>query len=246
MTVQAVGVIPARYGSGRYPGKALIEIDGKPLLYHVWRQALKAKSLSRVVIATDNSTIAKTATKFGAEVIRTAVGNRNGSERTFEVSQKIPARFYVNIQGDNLRFRPSWIDQGLAELSSRRKEKFLTLFTPIKSDTELFNPDRVKATLAETADGLQALWFSRFPLPLLRQAGPGELSGQFKFYKHLGFYFYRNSGLKLYGSWSPGAYEKAESLEQLRILERGCSIGALKVRGESLVIDSPADLAESI
>lgn len=241
-----IGVIPARLGSKRLPDKALLPLAGKPLLFYVWRSAARSARLDRLLIATDSDKIERAAREFGAEVVRTSRRARNGTERAAEVARKVRGDIYVNIQGDNVRFPASWLDRGIAALAGSRAERFHTLATPISSDDELFNPNKVKAALIQERRGLVAGWFSRFPLPYVRDRDARPAWRQARFYKHLGFYFYRRAGLLQFARWTPGPHEKAESLEQLRILERGGRIGVTVVRGKCVTVDSPEDLAGGV
>jgi len=246
---KVIGVIPARLHSKRFPAKALAPLKGKPLLFYVWNQTRKAETLDRVIVATDSGKIARAAQEFGAEVVMTSPRVKNGSERVAEVAEQITGDIFASVQGDFLRFNPAWIDTGVSALASHRKLQFLTLVTRIRDDRELFDPDRVKAVVRhrEPSDIAEALWFSRYPLPFVRSDSRTEDAdrwNRFRFWKHLGIYFYRRSGLQLYRSWPMGAYEKAESLEQLRILEHGRKIGVVAVRGKSVCVDSPKDLKD--
>ncbi len=237
-----VGVIPARLNSKRFPAKALLPLHGKPLLYYVWRQARRVRSLDRLIIATDSKKIAREAREFGAEIVMTSKRPRNGSERTAEVAQKIPGDIFVNIQADNLVFSPAWIERALAAIISNRREKFHTLVTQITDEADLADPSRVKVALIKTDYGKAASWFTRAAAPYTRDAKNGRDCIGTRCYKHIGIYLYRRSGLKLYQSWPMGTYEKAESLEQLRILEQGQRIGVTVVRGKSIEIDSARDI----
>ncbi len=241
VVAKVIGVIPARLDSKRFPAKALAPLKGKPLLFYVWRQACKAKALDKVIIATDSAKIDKVARDFGAETIMTPKGLRNGSERVAEVANKVSGDIFVSVQGDFLKFNPNWIDSGVSALRAQKQLQFLTLVTRITDDRELFNPDRVKAVVVGESSS-EALWFTRYPVPFMRDEVESDIWRRFKYWKHLGIYFYRRSGLKLYQSWPMSAHEKAESLEQLRILENGKKIGTIVVRGKSICIDSPEDL----
>jgi 3-deoxy-manno-octulosonate cytidylyltransferase (CMP-KDO synthetase) len=243
---RVIGVIPARLDSKRFPAKALAPLKGKPLLFYVWNQTRKSKALDRVIIATDSVEIKEAARNFGAEIVMTSKHLLNGSERVAEVAKQVAGDIFVNVQGDFLRFNLNWINEGVAALRADRKLQFLTLITRIREDKELFDPDRVKVVVRGNPPS-EALWFSRYPLPFVRSDSNSNsyrenICRENKFWKHLGIYFYRRSGLKLYQSWSAGIYEKAESLEQLRILENGKRIGAIVVKGKSICIDSPEDL----
>lgn len=239
-----LGVIPARMDSKRLPNKALLPLNGKPLLFYAWNQARKSRSLNRVVIATDSQEIARAAKDFGAEVVMTSSKARNGSERVAEVAAKIKASLYINVQGDTLSYPSSWLDQLVTLMRSRPKIQFGTIVTRIKADTDLFDPNRVKATLIGPKSHELAGWFSRYPLPYLRdKTNPGDYSAEGQYYLHHGIYAYRPAGLKKYHRWPMGTAEKAESLEQLRILEQGEKIAVLIARGTARSIDSPSDFA---
>lgn len=239
----ALGVIPARMASKRLPNKALLPLDGKPLLFYAWKQATKAQALDRVVIATDSKEIVRAAEGFGAEALLTSRRARNGSERVAEVASRIKAALYVNVQGDMLRYPVSWLDQLVDLMRSRRSLQFGTLVTRIKSDTDLFDPNRVKAVLIGPKGRELAGWFSRYPLPYLRgDVQTGEYARKGQYYLHHGIYAYRPAGLRSYKRWTVGIHEKAESLEQLRILEQGGEIGVMIARGTAHSVDSPADL----
>jgi 3-deoxy-manno-octulosonate cytidylyltransferase (CMP-KDO synthetase) len=238
-----LGVIPARMASKRLPNKSLLPLDGKPLLFYAWEQATKARSLDRVVIATDSKEIAKAAEGFNAEVVMTSRSARNGSERVAEVARQINATLYINVQGDTVRYPASWLDQLVGMMRSRRKLQFGTLVTRIKSDSDLFDPNRVKAAIIGPNGKQRAGWFSRYPLPYLREEiEPGEYARRGQHCLHHGIYAYRRSALSAYARWPQGKHEKAESLEQLRILEQGEQIGVMVARGSAQSIDSKADL----
>ena len=245
---KVVGVIPARLGSKRLANKALLALDGRPLIYWVWRCALRSQALDRLVIATDSRKIADAAAEFGAEVVMTSRKARNGTERTAEVARKIRADIYVNIQGDNVRFPSGWLARGIEDLKRSRGRLFHTLVTAFESAAEVKNPDRVKVTLVESTGGRRqtkkAGWFSRSIIPHPRSRSTGGASSGLKYYKHLGFYFYRRAGLVEYARWGPGVYERAESLEQLRILECGYEMGVTVVSGKCFTVDSRRDFAQ--
>lgn len=240
---KVIGVVPARMGSSRLPGKALLPLQGKPLLFYVWNEALKSKSMSQVVVATDSREIARVAEGFGAEVVMTSAKPRNGTERTALVARKVSGEIYVNIQGDNYQYRSAWIDKAVKDLNTDRKRGYQTLATRISDDQELYDPDRVKVAIIGPKSNLYAGWFSRYPIPFLRDRKDSEpASGQFAYYKHIGIYLYRRKALEEYAHWKPGTIEKAESLEQMRVLENGAQMGITLVKGVHRTIESPADL----
>ena len=228
-------VIPVRLGSKRFPGKALTLISGKPLIYHVWREAVKLRFSAKIIIATDSKKVADIAADFGAETMMTPANLRNGTERAAAVAAKIKASYYINIQGDNYRFSHLWLERGLRDLRVRRKFDFHTLFTPIRSELEFKNINTVKLVAVSEKGGWEAKWFTRGNRP--------DFSSVKHRFKHIGIYFYRRAGLLRYRGWNRGIYEDAESLEQLRILENNERIGLTLVRGKSISIDSPKDVA---
>ncbi|MCP4684617.1 MAG: 3-deoxy-manno-octulosonate cytidylyltransferase [bacterium] len=238
MSRKVVAVIPARLGSSRFPGKVLHRHKGKPLLYHFWKQ-IGSGTFDRLVIATDNREIAEAARAFGAEVVMTSMRHRTGTDRVAEAVRKLGGDIIVNVQADNFGLRGSVVAGAVKKMLANPKIRFATLARTIKSDDALFNPNVVKVIRA--ADG-RALWFSRYPLPYLQKVGRGRRSTQFKFLEHLGVYFFRRRALETYAGWKRGAFEKAESLEQLRVLENGERMQVFETTAKTVSIDSPQDV----
>ncbi len=238
-------VIPARYASSRFPGKALALLAGRTVLEHVWRQARRSAATD-VVIATDDERIAAAARTFGADVALTQTSHRSGTERAAEV-----ARFrgwpddavVVNCQGDAPLIPPTSIDQVAALLAAQPGAAIATLCTPIRSAEEYANPNVVKVVCA--ADG-RALYFSRAPIPSashpvnpLSDGGPGFPES----FRHVGLYAYRAGALRQLASAPPCAAEMTESLEQLRALWLGLEIRV--ALADDLLgpdVDTPEDL----
>lgn len=239
MASRVVAVIPARLGSKRFKDKVIHPFHGKPLLSYVWNAARKSKLIDRLIIATDSTKIKKIALGFGAEVMMTSKRHRCGSERVVELSRSIRADIYLNIQADNLGLRPAVLDRVIQKMQADSKIQFATIVKRIRTDDELFDPNKVKVTLDRLG---YALWFSRYPIPFLQGAMEKDRAGQFKYWGHIGVYLYRRSGLNLFAGWSPTANEKAESLEQLRILENGGRIMTYESKCNTISVDSLADL----
>lgn len=239
MSGAAVAVIPARLGSTRFAGKILYRVKGKPLLFHVWNQVRKAKSLARVVIATDHPKIARAAEAFGAEVVMTARRHATGSDRVAQAALKLTGGIILNIQGDTLGLSPVVLDRAIGRMKARPGTRFATLARRICDDRELFDPDVVKVVTA--TDG-RALWFSRFPVPYMHHASAGVRAKQFGFLAHIGVYLFRRKALEAFAGWKRGPLEKAESLEQLRILENGGRIEVFRTSSRVFDINSPDDL----
>jgi 3-deoxy-manno-octulosonate cytidylyltransferase (CMP-KDO synthetase) len=240
----AVGVIPARLASTRLPRKLLLAETGKTVLQHTWENARQAKSLSEVIIAADGPEIAAAARSFGARCVLTGE-HPSGTDRIAEVARKhLPdADLLLNIQGDEPELDPAQIDLLVRTLASSRAE-MATLGTPIRSRAELESPSCVKIALA--GDG-RALYFSRSPVPFVRDANPDDLlAGDAPWLLHLGVYAYRRDFLLRLTELPPSRLEKLEKLEQLRALEAGASIKVAVVEHRAVGIDTPDDYARFV
>lgn len=238
MRPKVLAVIPARFASRRFPGKALCSIAGKPLIQHIYEETSKSRLIDKVVVATDSAEIFEETKRFGGEAIITSRRHRTGSDRTAEVMERLGGEIILNIQADHLGITGSIYDRVLKNMLSDRGIKFATVACKVGSEELLFDPNCVKLIL-DSSD--HALWFSRYPLPFL-QGVNGNRSGEFDFYYHVGVYFFRKSGLKMFQSWSRTPHEKAESLEQLRILENRQKIKVFKIKSDVVSIDTPNDL----
>jgi 3-deoxy-manno-octulosonate cytidylyltransferase (CMP-KDO synthetase) len=237
--MRVLGIIPARYGSTRFPGKPLALLHGKPLIEHVVEQCQKARTLTEVVVATDDTRIWEVAQQFcRAEMTRP--DHPSGSDRIAEVATRTPCEAVINIQGDEPLIDPTVID-AVAEALDRAEMS--TAVTPIRKAEELENPNVVKVVV--NAAGL-ALYFSRRTIPYLREAASGSIPEQlaaFPFLKHLGIYGFRRETLLRLVRFPVSPLEVAEKLEQLRALENGIPIAVVKVDYDSVGVDVPADLA---
>lgn len=238
--MKIVGIVPARYASTRFPGKPLAPIAGKPLIQHVVEQCRKARTLSEVIVATDDSRIAELAKKI-CRVEMTRADHPSGSDRIAEVAGKISCDAVVNIQGDEPLIDPAVIDAVAGALA---QNEMSTAATRIRNPAELDNPNVVKVVV--NAAG-RALYFSRRTIPYLREAAGGSVSEQlaaFPFLKHLGIYGYRRDTLLRLVKFPVSPLEDAEKLEQLRALENGISIAVVKVEYDSVGVDTPEDVAK--
>ena len=230
---KAVGIIPARWNSTRFPGKPLHLIDGKPLLKHVWERCLRAKNLDLVVVATDDMRIASAAFEWGAEVALTSPRHRTGTNRAAEVARKTRQFAYViNVQGDEPLIDPRLIDKLVEKLQSNRKVEIVTAAHPFKDPADAFSPHQVKVVLDLRGN---ALYFSRAAIPAPRNDGPSL------FLRHQGVYGFRRGTLLQFVKWKPSPLERAESLEQLRALENGVTVHVLVTATGSPGIDTPED-----
>jgi 3-deoxy-manno-octulosonate cytidylyltransferase (CMP-KDO synthetase) len=226
-----LGVIPARFASTRFPGKALAPLAGKPLLQHVFERALLARYLSGVLIATDDEQIAAAARRFGAPVRMTRADHASGTDRVAEVAASDDAQLIVNIQGDEPLIDPGAIDAAVLALREC-DAPMATLKRRIADRADLQNPNVVKVVTAASGD---AIYFSRCPIPFHREA-----SGTY--YQHVGLYVYRRDFLLRYPDLPIGPLESAEKLEQLRALENGYRIRVALTEYESIGVDTPEDL----
>ncbi len=227
-----LGVIPARFASSRFPGKALAAIAGKPMIQHVWERASQAGSFSKIIIATDDERIATAAKRFGAEVRMTRMTHASGTDRSAEVAASEDAGFVVNIQGDEPLIDATAIDAAVHGLADAPGTPMSTLKKRIEDPSELSNPNVVKVVTDLSG---HAIYFSRSVLPYVR----GE---QTPHYKHIGLYVYRRDFLLGYSLMPPGPLEQAERLEQLRALENGYRILVVETEYDSLGVDTPEDL----
>lgn len=242
MNTKVVAVLPARLDSKRFSGKVLYQYLGKPLLYYVWKAVRRSKEIDRLLVATDNKLVAETAAGFGAEVIMTSKRHRTGSDRVAEVMKGTRGAIWVNIQADNLGVSAGALDRVIRHMKADPNCLYATMARRIEKDDDLFDPNVVKVVTAP--DG-RALWFSRYPIPYLRKATDSERSGQHKFFEHIGIYFYRRRALAAYALWKRSTAEKAESLEQLRILENGGSMQVFNTKMAVVSIDTPKDLEKT-
>lgn len=237
--MRILGIIPARYGSVRFPAKALADIGGKSMIRRVYEQAIKSSLLEDVIIATDHEDIMKEVSRFGGKVCMTGEHHQSGTDRCFEALSMQQAAFdyVINIQGDEPFINPAQIDQLAALLDGNTQ--LATLIKKINDPEELFNVNVVKA-IKNAQD--QAIYFSRTPLPYNRNHPPHEWLNKSKYYKHIGIYAYRSDILEQITTLPVSSLEKAESLEQLRWLENGYIIKVGETEYQTLGVDTPDDL----
>jgi 3-deoxy-manno-octulosonate cytidylyltransferase (CMP-KDO synthetase) len=232
---KVVGIIPARWASSRFPGKALHGIAGKPLIRHVWERCVEADCFDQVVIATDDMRIAEVGFNFGAEVALTAADHPSGTDRIAEVARKLKkASAILNVQGDEPLVDPSLLRQLARQLRDHPTIPIVTAATPI-SLAESLSEHIVKVVLDRLGD---ALYFSRSCIPFRRGISHVQT------YKHLGVYGYRRKALLDFVRMLPGALEQAEGLEQLRALENGLKIRVIVSETNSIGVDTPEDATE--
>lgn len=240
-----IAIIPARYESSRFPGKPLVDMDGKPMIQRVYEQV--KKSIADVYVATDDERIMEAVESFGGKAVMTSVDHRSGTDRCNEAYKKIGQPFDVvlNIQGDEPFINPEQIDILKACFTDSSVE-IATLVKPFDKNTEhnvLKNPSTPKVVISEK---LEAIYFSRSIIPFLRDAQEPNWASLHTFYKHIGIYGYRTDVLKQITQLLPGVLEQAESLEQLRWIENGYKIKVGITTFETIGIDTPEDLQKAI
>lgn len=235
---EVVGIIPARYDSKRLPGKPLALIQDRPMIQHVYQRASRAASLQRLLVATDDSRIQQAVARFDGEVVMTSADHKSGTDRVAEAARQLMLSDHaivVNIQGDEPLLRPEIIDSLVDTLKTKGDMDMATLAHPGTDSTDFHDPAVVKVVLDSKG---RALYFSRAPIPALTEASSAP-----QYYKHLGFYGYRNGFLQEFTKLSPGILERQEKLEQLRALEHGFSISMVITPHDSVSVDTPEDLA---
>ena len=237
--MKVIGIIPARYGSTRFPGKPLALIAGKPLIRHVVERCQQAKSLAEVIVATDDTRIWEVVQNF-CRAEMTAPDHPSGSDRIAEVARRCEGDAIVNVQGDEPLIDPAVIDVVAGALADTEMSTAATL---MENPEEYEDPNVVKVVI-NTAG--RALYFSRRTIPYVRDAANGSVSEQlaaYPFWKHVGIYGYRREALLRLVKYPVSPLERAEKLEQLRALENGISIGVVKVDYHSVGVDVPEDVA---
>ncbi len=239
--MKCVGIIPARYASTRFPGKPLALIAGKPLIQRVIERCQAARSLSEVIVATDDERIRQAAGRF-CRVEMTSADHPSGSDRIAEVAARLEVDAVINIQGDEPLIDPAVIN---AVTQALGQGEMSTAAAAISNAEEYENPNVVKVVVS--AAGL-ALYFSRRTIPYVRTAASGSVSEQlaaFPFLKHLGIYGYRRETLLRLVGYPVSPLEAAEKLEQLRALENGIAIAVVKVDYNGVGVDVPQDVARA-
>lgn len=253
---KAVAIIPARYESIRLPGKALLEIAGKPMICWVVERALAARNVSRAIVATDDERIVAAVKSAGYEAVMTSADHKSGTDRIAEVAGSFgvlddadEANIIVNVQGDEPLISPLTIERVIDALIGDGEAGIATTWEPIESAADVLNPDVVKVVVNEKE---RAVYFTRSPVPYPRDAARrhGSLEAAIKnepallagFRKHTGLYVYRRDVLLAFGKWPQSELEQLESLEQLRALEHGVTIKAIKADTSSIGVDTMEDL----
>ncbi len=232
----ATVVIPARYGSTRFPAKILASETGKPLVQHVVERARLASRVREVLVATDDQRIVDALRPFETRCVMTSPNHQSGTDRIAEVARGLADEIVVNVQGDEPEIEPATID-GLVEHMESSDDDMATAATRFPSGADPADPNLVKVVIDNRG---RALYFSRSPIPFRREP---DSTGNAVYYLHLGIYAYRWQFLADFTKWPPSELEKTEKLEQLRALEHGFRIHVVETYFESIEVDTPEDLA---
>lgn len=235
-----IGIIPSRYSSTRFPGKALCDINGKSMVQRVYEQSKKSVALDKVIVATDDQRIFDHVLSFGGEAVMTSSDHPSGTDRCREALQQLKEsyEYVINIQGDEPFIDPQQIDELAAALKDGNAE-LATQMIPVNSSEMLFDKGEVKIVLNTNSE---ALYFSRMVIPFIKGVDEKEWHLHHAYYRHVGLYAYRHDILEKITKLPVSSLEKAESLEQLRWLENGYKIKCVVTTFESHCVDTPEDL----
>jgi len=240
--MNVIGVIPARWASTRLPGKSLVDLCGKPMVQWVVERAMEVKSLSRVIVATDDVRIKDAVESFGGTAVMTREDHPSGTDRIAEAACGFDADLVVNIQGDEPLLNPQMVDDLIGIMLDDESWDMGTAATPILNDDDLNDPSVVKVVWAEDH---RALYFSRSIIPFVRD---DDMSANVMHWRHLGIYVYRYDFLKRMVAAAPCILEQAEKLEQLRSLHLGAKMVVMETDDTGIGVDTPEDVvrAESL
>lgn len=235
--MDVIGIIPARYGSSRFEGKVIADINGKPMLQHVWEKAKQAFSLEDLIIACDDERVAKVAKEFGAKVVMTSTGHACGTDRICEVINPLDVKIVINIQGDEPLIHSTMIDNLASALIKNNSISMATVMKKIEDPALINDPNVVKVVVDKNNF---ALYFSRSAIP--HHAPNSEVKSPV-YYKHIGLYGYTKDFLFTYKKMPVSRLEKTERLEQLRVLEEGFKIKVIETKYDTIGVDTPEDMA---
>ncbi len=232
--MKTVVIIPARYASTRLPGKPLLEIGGRPLVEHVYERAVRARGISAVVVATDDERIYQAVKGFGGQAVMTSPEHPTGTDHIAEAAEAFDADVVVNVQGDEPLIPSDVVERVAAALGPEEPAPMASVMTRVRTATERDSPSVVKVVVDRQG---YALYFSRYPIPFVREPGVAHLP-----YRHLGIYAYRKGFLRKYARLPQTPLERLEMLEQLRALEHGYRIRMVETDYVPVGVDTPEDL----
>lgn len=237
--MKIVAVIPARWSSTRLKGKVLADINGKPMIQHVWERVKKAHEVDEVIVASDKEKVLKAVESFGGTAMFTSPEQPSGTDRLAEVAGSVEADVFINIQADEPMIHPLMVDELAQVFQYERNVQMATLIKRINDPGEIADPNVVKAVVDRKG---YALYFSRSPIPYIwdKQSGSEDISG--RYFKHIGLYSYTKDFLFTYTNLPKSTLEEEEKLEQLRALEHGYKIRTIQTQYETIGVDTQEDL----
>jgi 3-deoxy-manno-octulosonate cytidylyltransferase (CMP-KDO synthetase) len=235
--MKTVAVIPARYGSTRFPGKPLAIINGKPMVQRVYEQCAKAKLVDKIIVATEDKRIIDCVKSFGGEAVMTSSKHHSGTDRVIEVIKDLSCDIVVNVQGDEPFIDPLSIDKVIKPFSEEKSVQVATPAVKFKNASDVRDPNKVKVIVDKNGD---AIYFSRSPIPY-----DGH-DVKFSFLKHIGIYSFRKKFLLAFGALKKTPLELKEKLEQLRMIENGYKIRVVLISKDSIAIDTPEDIRKAL
>lgn len=244
--MRIVAVIPARWQSTRFKGKVLADLNGKPMIQHVWERVKRAHSVGEVIIAVDKDKVQKAVEAFGARAVFTSPEQPSGTDRIAEVMADVDADVVINVQADEPLIHPLMIDELASVFEYEKEVQMATLIKRIHKKEDIVNPNVVKVVVDRKGD---ALYFSRSPIPYIRgkmteaQTNPEVMQDiSERYFKHVGMYAYTKEFLFTFKNLPKSILETEECLEQLRALEHGYRIRTIETRYETIGVDTPEDL----
>jgi len=235
----SLGIIPARYAASRFEGKVLANIGGKPMIQHVWERAKKAHTLDELIIAADDDRIIKVVEEFGGKAVFTSKSHPSGTDRLREIANPLDVDIVVNIQADEPFLHHSMIDSLISTLRDDQEAVMASLMRKIDDISEMEDSNVVKVVVDKNNS---ALYFSRSPIPFVRNREDLSDLSDNTFYKHIGIYAYTKDFLFTFANLPPSSLEKYEKLEQLRALENGYKIKMVETNYDTIGVDTPEDL----
>jgi len=238
---RVVAIIPARYGSERFPGKVIAPFAGRPMVVHTYERALSAKSLSEVIVATDDERIAEALKPYNVRTVMTRNDHPTGTDRIAEVAAKLDADIIVNVQADEPLIDPALIDAVVKPLIDDPEVPMSTARHPIRETALIHDPNCVKVVCDMHG---HALYFSRSPIPFVRATGHDPRRENI-YWQHIGIYVFRRDFLLRFAQMKPTQNERLEKLEQLRVLENGYVIAVVEAGARTIGVDTPEDLVRA-
>lgn len=235
----SVGIIPARYEASRFSGKVLAEIGGKPMIQHVWKRAKKAHMLDELIVAADDDRIIKAVEGFGGKAIFTAKAHPSGTDRLREIANPLDVDIVVNIQADEPLLHHSMIDSLVSTLMDDKDIVMASLMRKIDDPAEIDDRNVVKVVVDKNNF---ALYFSRSPIPFIRDRSNLLTGRKSPYYKHIGLYAYTKDFLFTFANLPESSLERCERLEQLRAVENGYKIKMVETTYDTIGVDTPEDM----